>query len=139
MKNPHDFTCNVTVRFKDIDAMGHVNNAVILTYFEEGRKALLHDELKPIAPNGFEFILARIECDYLLPVRLDDRLRLAMAVIAFGTKSFTLAYTLMDRKDETRIFARGTSIQVCYDYGQRQSIPVSDALKSALAPYTRRS
>ena len=40
MKNPHDFTCNVTVRFKDIDAMGHVNNAVVLTYLS-GRVRLL--------------------------------------------------------------------------------------------------
>jgi acyl-CoA thioesterase FadM len=60
---------------------------------------------------------------------------LEMWVTAIGTKSFSLAYALLDRSDENRIFAKGSSVQVCYDYRQRQSIPVPQSLKKALSAY----
>jgi acyl-CoA thioesterase FadM len=80
-RNP-DFQTAINVRFNDIDAMGHVNNAVLFTYFEEGRKALFLERLKGVKGGGFNFILAHIQCDYLLPVRLEDRPVLKMTVSA---------------------------------------------------------
>ncbi len=135
MDPKHAFQSRIEIRFNDIDAMGHVNNAAIVTYFEEGRKALFCDTLKGSTPGGFNFIVARLECDYILPVRLEDRLLLNMRVSAIGTKSFGLAYTLIDATDENRVFARGSSVQVCYDYHRRQSIPVPEALKNTLSVY----
>lgn len=117
--------------------MGHVNNAVIFTYFEEGRKALFLDAFKGSAPGGFNFILAHIECDYVLPVLLEDRVVLEMWVTAIGTKSFSLAYALVDEADTDRIFAKGSSVQVCYDYRRKRSIPVPQALQQALTAYHR--
>lgn len=135
MKPKHAFQTNVDVRFQDIDAAGHVNNAVIFTYFEEGRKALFYDAFKESVPGGFNFMVAHLECDYRLPVRLEDRLLVNIWVTAVGTKSFGLAYTLMDAADEKRIFAHGSSVQVCYDYERHQSIPVPESLRRALADY----
>lgn len=135
MNREQVFKSSIVVRFNDIDAMGHVNNAIIFTYFEEGRKALFYDTLKNILSSGFNFILAHQECDYILPVRLDDRLMVHLWVTAIGTKSFKLAYTLVDATDEHRIFAQGSSVQVCYDYQQRLSIPVPGVLRKALADY----
>ena len=129
------FHCDIPVRFKDIDSMGHVNNAVIVTYFEEGRKALFFDAFKDASPGGFNFIMAHLECDYVRPVLLHDRLRLAMWVSAIGTKSFTLAYRLVDAADDERVFAEGASAQVCYDYHQRTSIAIPPPLRNALAIY----
>ena len=80
MNHNHVFESNVDVRFNDIDAMGHVNNAVILTYFEEGRKALFLNKNMVSIPDAFNFILAHIECDYLLPVRLADNLSVRLWV-----------------------------------------------------------
>jgi hypothetical protein len=74
-RNP-DFQTAINVRFNDIDAMGHVNNAVLFTYFEEGRKALFLERLKGVKGGGFNFILAHIQCDYLLPVRLSTGVEL---------------------------------------------------------------
>jgi YbgC/YbaW family acyl-CoA thioester hydrolase len=93
-RNP-DFQTAINVRFNDIDAMGHVNNAVMFTYFEEGRKALFLERLKGVKGGGFNFILAHIQCDYLLPVRLEDRPVLKMTVSAIGGKSFGLSYVLV--------------------------------------------
>ena len=135
MSRNHPFQSRIGIRFNDIDAMGHVNNAVIFTYFEEGRKALFYDEFKKSFPGGFNFMVAHLECDYILPVRLDDRLLLNIWVSAIGTKSFKLTYALIDETDVDRIFAKGSSVQVCYDYRLGQSVPVPQMLKNALMTY----
>ncbi|MDX2453108.1 thioesterase family protein [Desulfosarcina sp.] len=135
MSRKQPFQSTISVRFNDIDAMGHVNNAVIFTYFEEGRKALFYDAFRQSVPGGFNFMVAHLECDYILPVRLEDRLLLTMWVTAIGTKSFGLAYALIDATDQNRFFAKGSSVQVCYDYRQRQSVPVPQTLKKALMAY----
>ena len=129
------FETTVDIRFNDIDAMGHVNNALILTYFEEGRNALFRDRIIASVPDAFNFILAHIECDYRLPVRLEDRLGVRLWVTDIGRKSFALAYTLVDASDDKRIFATGSSVQVCFDYQRRHSIPVPDDLRQALSGY----
>ena len=129
------FTCPVAIRFNDIDAMGHVNNAVIFSYFEEGRKLLFYDALKDRVPGGFNFMMAHLECDYLLPIRLDDRLLVNIRTTSIGTKSFGFAYRLMDAADENRVFATGSSVQVCYDWARRRSVPVPDNLRMALGEY----
>lgn len=135
MQSREPFQSRIKIRFNDIDAMGHVNNAVIFTYFEEGRKALFYDAFRESVPGGFNFMVAHLECDYILPVRLEDRLLLNLWVTAVGTKSFGLAYALMDGADVSRIFAKGSSVQVCYDYRQRRSVPVPQTLKKALLAY----
>ena len=80
MNREKAFQTTIEVRFNDIDAMGHVNNAIIFTYFEEGRLALFTSTSPGKTFPGFDFILAHISCDYLKPVTIDDRLRLQIQV-----------------------------------------------------------
>lgn len=133
MKNV--FQLPIHVRFRDIDAMGHVNNAVYFTYFEEGRLALFESFSSGSGPAVFPFILARIGCDFLRPVTLNTELSLEIWVTEIGIKSFTLAYSLGDMADASVVYARGDSVQVCFDYAQNKSIAISDALKQNLAQY----
>jgi acyl-CoA thioester hydrolase len=134
--NPNPvFESAVDIRFNDIDVMGHVNHALILTYFEEGRKALFLNRIIASVPEAFNFILAHIECDYRLPVRLEDRLLVRLWVTAIGRKSFTIAYALVDAGDDRRIFATGSSVQVCFDYGRRHAITVPADLRQALSGF----
>ena len=135
MNANHVFESAVEIRFSDIDVMGHVNHALIVTYFEEGRKALFLNRIVDSVPDAFNFILAHIDCDYLQPVRLEDRLRVRLWVTGIGRKSFVLAYALVDANDDNRIFAKGSTVQVCFDYQRRQSIPVPAALRQALAGF----
>jgi acyl-CoA thioester hydrolase len=133
------FETDVAIRFNDVDVKGHVNNALILTYFETGRTAFFSHPDRAFIPHAFDFVLARIECDYLIPVRLKDRLLLRLWVTQIGRKSFTFAYHLVDASDPQRVFARGISVQVCYDYARRRTIPVPEDLRSALSAYLARS
>ncbi len=60
----------IKTRFRDIDSMGHVNNAVYLTYFEEGRKEFIYSLFGIINPEDYNFILAHIACDFLKPISI---------------------------------------------------------------------
>lgn len=138
MNQPVAYSTNIDVRFRDLDALGHVNNAVFFTYFEEGRKNFFEKHFTLSGPTGFGFILARISCDYLKPVRLTDRLKLHITVGAIKNKSFTFTYKLSDRRDDSLVFATGESIQVCYDYSLNKSVPVPPDLKEKLLGFQQR-
>jgi acyl-CoA thioester hydrolase len=131
------FNIDIHIRFRDLDAMGHVNNAVVFTYFEMGRTEFFLRHLGSGEPSGFNFILAHIRCDYLLPLTLGDRPSLALWIEKIGTKSFNIAYELRERLPGVRVFARGASTQVCYDYQAQRSMSVSPELRKQLTRYLR--
>lgn len=129
------YALDIDVRFRDLDALGHVNNAVYFTYFEEGRKHFF-DELYPKRSlYDFRFILANIRCDFMKQVTLNDRLKLHMTVGDIGRKSFKLNYELTGRNDYEIVFAKAKSVQVCYDFQSDETILVSDELKQRLSAY----
>ena len=126
---------DIDVRFRDLDALGHVNNAVYFTYFEEGRKSFF-DNLYPERDlYDFRFILAHISCDFIKQVTLKDRLSLHMTVGDIGSKSFKLYYELTGRENYETVFAKAESVQVCYDYKSNATVRVSDELKQQLSKY----
>lgn len=129
------FKFDIDVRFRDLDALGHVNNAVYFTYFEEGRKSFF-DNLYPERDlYDFRFILAHIRCDFIKQATLKDRLALHMTVGDIGRKSFKLYYELTNRNDNEIVFAKSESVQVCFDYKSNETIQVSDELKQQLSKY----
>lgn len=135
MVDSNVFSTPIDVRFRDLDAMGHVNNAVFFTYFEEGRLALFNSASPGDKFPGFDFILAHISCDYLKPVTIDDRLALQIRVGKIGGKSFTFDYTVLDRNETGAIYATGKSVQVCYDYKKQETMPVYGRLNKLLKQY----
>ena len=129
------FTTNLDVRFRDLDVMGHVNNAVFFTYFEQGRLDFFNSASPDVKFPGFDFILAHINCDYLKPVTIDDHLTLQIQIGKIGRKSFNFNYAIVDRADAKSIYATGASVQVCFDYQQNKTVQVSGELKDLLHQY----
>lgn len=132
------FFTNIEVRFRDLDALGHVNNAIFFTYFEEGRKKFSEKFFKLSDPSEFTFIMAQIRCDYLKPIKFSDHITLQMWVKDIGNKSFSFAYKLVDLTDESIVYATGESVQVCYDYKKEKSMAVSDEMVETLSQYFRK-
>jgi acyl-CoA thioester hydrolase len=62
----------IPIRWRDLDAYGHVNNAVYLTYLEEARDAWVDEALGPVA-DTWDFVLARVAIDYRRELTRDDR------------------------------------------------------------------
>jgi len=129
------FSTHIDLRFRDVDAMGHVNNAVYFTYFEYGRLKFFYSEAQKDKFPGFAFILAHVSCDFIRPVTMDDTLELKLWVKEIGGKSFKFHYQLVDAADPAITFATGESVQVCFDYQKNRSIVVSEDLHKQLAAY----
>jgi acyl-CoA thioester hydrolase len=134
MERPKKVIHEIEVRFRDIDSMGHVNNAVFLTYFEEGRKIFLRDVLNIVDPKDYPFILAHIDCDFLKPVKLGDSPLLEVWIGEIREKSFAFKYRIVERSEETAVYGKGESVMVLFDYKENKSIPVpKDFLEKILA------
>jgi acyl-CoA thioester hydrolase len=109
------------VRFRDLDPMGHVNNAVFLTYLEQARVAFLEQHGLSVGLDDMNLIVARVEIDFRAPVRLGQEVEVAARATRFGTKSFDLGYELT--VDGTTV-AEAKSVQVAYDYGRREPVTI---------------
>ena len=137
MQSDNLFSTNVEVRFRDLDAMGHVNNAVFFTYFEEGRKHFSKKVFEVSDISDFKFIMAHIQCDFIKPIQFNDRVILQMWVKNIGTKSFSFEYRLVDFFDEAMVYATGKSIQVSYDYEKNRSIEVPAKMRERLTRHLK--
>jgi len=134
MGKPWKVIQEIEVRSRDIDSMGHVNNAVFLTYFEEGRKTFLANVLNIVDPKDYPFILAHIDCDFLKPVKLGDSPLLEVWIGEIREKSFAFKYRIVQRSEETVVYGKGESIMVLFDYKENKSIPIpKDFLEKILA------
>jgi acyl-CoA thioester hydrolase len=118
------------VRFRDLDAMGHVNNAVFLTYIESARVAFLKDLGAAPSLQEMSIIVARIEIDFRAPVGFGEEVEIAVRASRFGGKSFDLDYEL--RVGDT-IVAEAKSVLVAYDYGKGEAIEIPEEWREKLA------
>ncbi|MCB9191286.1 MAG: acyl-CoA thioesterase [Flavobacteriales bacterium] len=127
-------TVEAQVRFRDTDALGHVNNAVYLSWMELGRMAFTDAILPEIDWTKTGFILAHVSIDYLEPVFLGDKVKVYMRAGKIGGKSVVLEclITKTDKKGE-RPTAKGTNIIVAFDYKTNRSVPIPEDWKTAMA------
>jgi acyl-CoA thioester hydrolase len=116
-----EFVHTEVAKFRDLDPMGHVNNAVFLTYIESARIAFLRDLGAAQGIADMSIIVARIEIDFRAPVRLDDEIEISVHASRFGTKSFDLDYVL---RVGGEVVAEAKSVQVAFDYDRSKAIPL---------------
>ncbi|HEX2310920.1 MAG TPA: thioesterase family protein [Vicinamibacterales bacterium] len=124
------FEHELEVRFRDCDGLGHVNNAVYLTYLEQARFAFWQ-RLTGVSGIPRSFILARVECDYRVQATAGDRLVVRLRVTAVGKSSFTFEYEIVNARTR-EVVATARTVQVMYDYQAGRSIPVPDDIRARL-------
>ncbi len=124
------FSCPVEVRYGDVDAMDHVNNAVYVSFLEQARMRLWQERIASLSSaRDIPIIVARVAVDYRSPVGLSESLEIGVGVRAIGRTSFTLAYRV---EADGRLAAEGETVQVLYDYGQGRPAPIAGALREKL-------
>lgn len=128
---------NITVRFSDLDAMGHVNNATFLTFLEEARFAFFRAVLKKdVDKINFEAIIARIEIDYKNQICLGDKVDVYTRCPRIGEKSGDIENLIVVEKGSKKIIAAfALSKLVSIDYKRGVSVPIPDDVRKALADY----
>jgi acyl-CoA thioester hydrolase len=120
------FTHTETVRFADVDSMGHMNNAVYATFLEQARIAFL----RPRGADQSTMILARLEIDFRRQVSTGDTVEIEVRPSGVGTKSFALEYTL---RVGSQVVAEAKTVLVSYDYAAERTVEVPTDLRAALA------
>ena len=120
----------IQVRFSDLDVLGHVNNTIYLSYFEMARVHYFKELLgEGWDWNKFGIVLAKNEVEYFKSVLLNHEPLITIFTEHIGSKSFTLGYELHVNNE---LFAKGKSIQVCFDASIQQSILVPDQMRLQL-------
>ncbi|NPA91227.1 MAG: acyl-CoA thioesterase [Chloroflexi bacterium] len=128
----------IQVRFRDLDAMGHVNNAVYLSYLEVARMVYYHQLVGWTKPEDFASVLANVNIDFISPIFLGDEIWVGARIERVGNRSYTFAYEIREGKSG-RLIARATSVQVMYDYTTQSTFPVPEDLVAQLEAFEGRA
>jgi len=124
------YEMNVQATLRDTDGLGHVNNAVYLTWLEEVRTRYV------AARRGFEtieqmdFVLAQTTLNFRSPVYFHETVILRCAPTRVGTSSWAMAYE--GRTEDGEIVVEATSVQVTYDYATKKKAPLPADWRRAL-------
>jgi acyl-CoA thioester hydrolase len=139
MTTPNEFAYRhrLDVRFRDCDAMGHVNHAVYLTYFEQGRLTFWRELTGTPSPHT-RVIIARAECDYRSPAHFGEELEVRVGIGDIGRSSFSLVYEIV-HAESARLVATGKTVMVSYDYTAGASVPLPDATRALLEGLARKT
>jgi len=125
-------TASIEVRWRDVDAMGHVNNAVYFTYFEIARSRYYETVFQARELRDIDFILASIHCDYVSPVRHGETVEVGIRVPSAGRTSFEFEYEARAMPGG-RVVARARSTQVRYDYAADRKVEITEAWRDRVA------
>ena len=131
MNNLNDFHYKTTlqIRFADIDAFGHVNNAIYLTYFEIARSSYW-TEVVQWDWETMGIIIGRAEINFIKPINLNDQVLAYVRTSRIGNSSFDLEYVLVKVNNGVEeICTTGSTVCIAFDYSQNQSSAIPEAQK----------
>jgi len=132
--HPFRFTTDLEIRFRDLDALGHVNNAVYLTYFEIARTRYWKQLFGLPPADDWGFVMVRTECNYRSPALLGETVTMAARISALKNSSFIFEYRLTESRTG-RLIADGLSVQACFDMKGGQTVPIPDTMRQRVEEF----
>jgi len=119
--------------------MNHVNNAKYLTYIESARINYFRDVFSRDMFDSPGFILAKATIDFLLPLALQDEIKVLTRCSRIGNKSFDLEYEIVRLNSTTpQTVAKAQTVQVAYDYSKNTTVPIPDEWTKKIEAYEQR-
>jgi acyl-CoA thioester hydrolase len=115
------------VMLHDLDAFGHVNNAVFLRFFEHARTLLWFDLTGGARPHDVTFIVARVECDFRQQVGMEP-IEICVRIGEMRTTSFDTLYEIR-KTNGGEVAAVGKVILVLFDWPKQSKVPISEELR----------
>jgi acyl-CoA thioester hydrolase len=127
----------IKVRFSDLDAMEHVNNATYLTYLEEARIRYFNELFnREEGSLDYKAVIGRIEIDYIFPIVLGDDVEVYTRISKLGNRSADVLHFIMIRKDKELIKAAFSSTKlVYYDYKTKKTMNIPEDEKKQIASF----
>ena len=128
---------DLEVRFRDIDALRHVNNASFFTYLEEARVHYFIDLLHAEAFERLPLILAAARIDFRAPILFGQVVDIGTRVDWIGNTSISMSHRMTASPDD-RLVAEAGTILVCYDYDAAGPMPVPADWRSTFTEWEGR-
>lgn len=133
--NRFKYSKAIEIRWRDLDAMNHVNNSVYLTYLEHARSHYLHYAIG-WDWNSEGLILASAQIDFKVALLLTDAPLVHVRCSHIGNKSFTLDCVITTvRNEQTIVAATAKTVLVVYDYATETTQPLSDEKRQRLLAF----
>jgi acyl-CoA thioester hydrolase len=123
------------VLFRDLDAFGHVNNAVYLTFFEWARTRLWFEIAGGVSAHDISFIVARAECDFRAQIAMEP-IEILVRISELRTTSFDFVYEIRRTKD-SELAATGRVVVVLYDWKTKAKVAISEDLRRRVREFQR--
>jgi acyl-CoA thioester hydrolase len=125
------FVRTIDVRFRDLDAIGHVNNATFLTYLEDVRIAWWLHTTRREGLKDLDMILARAEVDYRSALEMGESVEVGVGCTSLGRSSFVLECDITERRSR-RLVAEARKVMVYYDYAAGSSRPLPPEIRALI-------
>lgn len=124
----------IQMRWNDLDALGHVNNAIFITYFEVARGSYMLKACPGWDWTKHMFLIGNVEASFHKELLLTaQKAEVWMRTAKIGTKSFQLEYVVVSEKNgEKVVHASGTTTQIMFDMKTRSTIAIEPWIKEAL-------
>lgn len=130
--NPVVYSVDLEVRWRDLDAFNHVNNASYLGYIEEARVRWFKSLSSDWAGESAAPIMAAVQLNYRRPVNWPETVRVQLFAERIGTKSLTLGHRISSAGDDGVLYCDGHTVLVWVDRSG-QSVPLPEAVLAACA------
>jgi acyl-CoA thioester hydrolase len=135
---PYRFCASVDVRFRDLDAFGHVNNAVYLTYLEIARAAYFTAVRgRPHGVDDFGIVVAEAACRYRSPAFYGERLVVEVATVGLRSRSLELRYRITV-EGKGRVVAEASTVLVAFDHRAKRTAALDAAFFQAVEAFEGR-
>ncbi len=131
--DPRPLVARVTleVRWGDMDAFNHVNNAQYLRYLEEARVQWLASVGSIGASNPLAPVLAVSHVNYRKPIEWPSQLVVELFVEKLGNSSLSLGHRIVDALDSTVLYSDGNVVLVWIDTRTGSSVPLPESVRAA--------
>jgi acyl-CoA thioester hydrolase len=123
------------VLFRDLDAFGHVNNAVYLTFFEWARTRLWFELTGGVNAHDISFIVARAECDFRAQIAMEP-IEILVRISELRTTSFDFVYEIR-RTNDGELAATGRVVVVLYDWKTKTKVAIGEDLRRRVKEFQR--
>ncbi len=123
------FRMPIDLRWRDLDAFNHVNNANFMTYVEEARIRWFESAGDDWLSNGRIPLLAAVQMNYRLPIPYPARVFVELLTQRVGNTSLTLGHRIVGEDD--RLYADGHSVLVWIETASNRPMPLPDAVRAA--------
>lgn len=128
---------SVQIRFNDVDIYGHVNNAVILSYFDLGKVSYFEAlDKQGIGHGDMALVIVNVNVDFQAPIFMGDNIVVKTKIYEIGNKSVKLVQELYDEKTQ-RVKSVCRTIMCGFDPKTNASLPISDGWRRLICAYEK--